>query len=226
MKSLVSLSLLLFLFALTCNNQVRNKIRQDYIKPYAENLKYWEHKGEPVLLLGGTKNDNLFQIPDLKEHLDELKSVGGNFIRNTMSSRDSGDAHPFFQISEGKYDLDKWNEEYWGKFESLLKLTNERDIIIQIEVWDRFDYSREPWSVSPWNPVNNINYTEEQCGMEKEYPKHPSTDEQPFFHSNIAMPEYNDKLEIVRRYQEKFVDKILSYSLNYGNVLYCFSLHL
>ena len=57
MKSLVSLSLLLFLFVLSCNNQVKNKIGQDYIKPFADNKKYWEYKGEPVLLLGGTKND-------------------------------------------------------------------------------------------------------------------------------------------------------------------------
>lgn len=221
MKSLVYFIISFSLFIFSCNNKVSNKTAQSYIEPFTENPKYWQYKGKPVLLLGGTKNDNLFQIHDLKEHLDELKSVGGNFIRNTMSSRDSGDVYPFFKISEGKYDLDRWNEEYWRQFENLLKLTNERDIIIQIEVWDRFDYSREPWSVSPWNPVNNINYTEKQSGVVKDYPKHPSRDLQPFFHSNKEMPKYNERLEIIKKYQEKFVNKILSHSLNYGNVLYC-----
>jgi len=32
--------------------------------------------GQPVLLLGGSKDDNLFQVPDLKEHLDEIRTAG------------------------------------------------------------------------------------------------------------------------------------------------------
>jgi hypothetical protein len=57
------------------------------IQPYAGNPGYWQYKGAPVVLLGGTVDDNLFQIPDLEEHLDLLASVGGNYIRNTMSDR-------------------------------------------------------------------------------------------------------------------------------------------
>ena len=30
----------------------------DRIKPYTENPKYWQYKGEPVLLLGGSKTDH------------------------------------------------------------------------------------------------------------------------------------------------------------------------
>ena len=48
----------------------------DRIQPYRKNLRYWPHKGKPVLLLGGSKDDNLFQIPELEEHLDLLASVG------------------------------------------------------------------------------------------------------------------------------------------------------
>lgn len=58
---------------------------EDRIQPYAANSRYWQYQGKPVLLLGGTKDDNLFQIPDLEAHLDLLASVGGNCIRNTMS---------------------------------------------------------------------------------------------------------------------------------------------
>ena len=59
----------------------------DRIRPYAANPGYWQYKGQPVLLLGGTKDDSLYQIPDLKEQLDLLVSVGGNYVRNTMSAR-------------------------------------------------------------------------------------------------------------------------------------------
>lgn len=117
------------------------------IQPWTSNPRYWQYKGQPVLLLGGSKDDNLFQIPDLKAHLDEILAPGGNYIRNTMSDRaDLGfEVYPFGHLPDGKYDLDEWNEEYWRRFENLLRWTAERDIIVQIEVWDRFDYSTKNW---------------------------------------------------------------------------------
>jgi len=71
-------------------------------------------------LLGGTKDDNLFQLPDLKEHLDLLESVGGNYIRNTMSSRPNQgfEVQPYKKLADGRYDLDQWNDEYWNRFEN------------------------------------------------------------------------------------------------------------
>lgn len=193
------------------------------IQPWAENPYYWQYQGKSVLLLGGSKDDNLFQIPDLEEHLDLLASVGGNYIRNTMSDRvDKGfEVYPFKQLPDGKYDLLQDNEEYWRRFSELLRLTYERDIIIQIEVWDRFDYSRDNWTPHPYNPKNNVNYTVEQSGLGTEYANHPGSDEQPFFHTIPGMPRYEPRLDVVRAYQERFVDKMLSYSLDYGNVLYC-----
>lgn len=90
------------------------------MQPYADNPKYWQYKGKPVLLLGGSNNDNLFQSPDIEEQLDLLKSVGGNFVRNTMSSRHSGDVYAYYLQEDEKYDLNKWGVEYWNRFEKLL----------------------------------------------------------------------------------------------------------
>ncbi len=191
------------------------------IKPYSENPRYWEYKGEPVLLLGGSKDDNLFMAENLEEHLDELQACGGNYIRNTMSARDSGNVFRFLIQPDGLYDLNKWNPEYWQRFENLLRLTSERDIIVQLEIWDRFDYSTANWEVSPWKPGNNVNYSEQETGLAKEYPDHPGKDKQPFFHSIPRMPDYSNKLDIVRSYQENYIKKLLSYTLDYGNVLYC-----
>jgi hypothetical protein len=193
----------------------------NWIKPYAQNLKYWQYKNEPVLLLGATDDDNLFQMNGLEAHLDELVAAGGNYIRNTMSFRDSGNVCPFLMLEDGKYDLEQWSNDFWGRFESLLKLTNERDIIVQIEVWDRFDYSQQFWDTNPFNPLNNINYTVSDSILDESYPKHPSGDFQPFFHSIAGMPKYKTELARIRAYQEKMVDKMLNYFLNYGNVLYC-----
>ncbi len=178
---------------------------------------HWQYKGRPVLLLGGSVEDNLFQIAGLKEHLDLLASVGGNYVRNTMSSRDEGNLWPFAQTGDGRYDLRRMNPEYWQRFENLLALARERDIIVQIEVWDRFDFARGPWRSNPFNPAKNRNYTEEESGLQPDYPNHPGSNENPFFRTVPAL----DDNRTVLRYQQAFVDTMLSISLRYPNVLYC-----
>jgi len=186
---------------------------------YEANPAYWEYKGKPVLLIGGSKDDSLFQIPDLKEHLDLLKSVGGNYVRNTMSSRnDKGfEVQAFRKCGDGKYTLNRWNDEYWRRFRNLLTLAEQRDIIVQIEVWATFDYYRDNWAVNPFNPKNNVEYTAEETGLPLAVNSHPTRTENNFFWSVPA--ERNQKT--VLKYQQKFVDEILSYSLKHGNVLYC-----
>jgi len=191
----------------------------DRIQPWPKDPRYWQHKGKPVLLLGGSKDDNLFQIPDLEKHLDEMVRVGANYIRNTMSDRrDKGfELYPFKPLTGGKYDLGQWNQEYWRRLENMLRWTGQRDIIVQIEIWDRFDYSRDNWEPHPYNPRNNVNYTYEQSGFVEHYPDHPGRNRQPFFFTTPG--QRNNK--VVLPFQQRFVDKLLSYSLQYDHVLYC-----
>jgi len=99
----------------------------------------------------------------------------------------------------------------------MLKWTNERDIIVQIEVWATFDYYRDNWAANPFNPKNNVNYTAKETGLPLQVNSHPVATQNNFFWSVPA--ERNRKT--VLKYQQRFVDKILSYSLRYGNVLYC-----
>jgi len=213
---LLSISILFF----SC----KTKIEQGQIAGisiYSENKKYWACKGDPVLLLGGSNDDNLFQWPEqrLIPHLDSIKMVGANYLRNTMSDRKAigFEKYPYFQMGEKKYDLGQWDSEYWNRFERFLKETSDRDIIVQIEIWDRFDYSREHWMPNPYNPSNNINYTYEGSGFDKEYPNHPGRNQQPFF---FTTPPQKNNVAVLK-YQQQFVDKLLSISLNYDNVLYC-----
>jgi len=191
----------------------------DRIDIYPANPAYWQYGGKPVVLIGGSKDDNLFQIPDLKEQLDLLQSVGGNYVRNTMSARlDKGfEVQAFARRGEGKYDLDRWNDEYWQRFENLLTWAEARDIIVQIEVWDRFDYSRDNWEDSPYNPKNNVNYSYVESGFAEHYPNHPGQNDQPFFFST---PDQRNNTAVLK-YQQRFVEKMLSHTLKHGNVLYC-----
>ncbi len=192
------------------------KVKQN-IKPWEENLRYWQYNGRPVLLLGATDNDNLFQNHNLASHLDSLSMIGGNCVRNTMSDRDPGNKRAFALTKEGKYDLNKWNKDYWESFENLLSLAEEREIIVQIEIWDRFDHSRDQWLTDPYNPKNNINYTYTEAKLDSVYPLHPGQNKQPFF---FTVPEL-DNNQTLLKYQKAFVEKLLSISLKYGNVLYC-----
>lgn len=217
MKKLLSCTIVLASIILFgCQNPEKNRIQ-----PWAENPWYWQYKGEPVMLLGASNDDNLFQWPAemLIPHLDSMKAVGANYVRNTMSDRqDKGfELYPFFQLKNGKYDLEQWNEDYWKRFDFFLSETEKRDIIVQIEVWDRFDYSRNNWEPHPYNPQNNVNYTNEESGLAAEYPAHPGQNKQPFF---FTTPKQRNN-EILLQYQKRFVEKMLSYSLKHNNVLYC-----
>ena len=197
----------------------------DALQPWKDNAWYWSFHGKPVLLLGGSDDDNLFQWPveKLLPQLDRLADAGGNVIRNTMSDRkDKGfELYPFKQLDNGKYDLNQWNDEYWARFERMLSETVKRNIIVQIEIWDRFDYvdqnGPDRWQIHPYNPRNNVNYTYDESGFAKRYPDHPGANKQPFF---FTTPKQRNNA-VVLKYQQRFVNKLLDHSLKFRHVLYC-----
>ena len=122
------------------------------IQTYPTNSYYWMYDGEPTLLIGGSPKDNLYQHVgnpdiDVEGSLDVLVEAGGNYARHTMQSRVSGDSEaefivqPFGRTEDGQFDLDSWNDEYWDRFEKVLEWTAERDIVVQVTFWDRFDFT-------------------------------------------------------------------------------------
>ena len=183
----------------------------------SEHPQYWQYNGETLLLLGGSDEDNLFQHPELDKQLDLLEQAGGNYVRNTLSCRDSGNVWPFGKSEEGLYNLDTWNEEYWNRLEHFLQATSSRDIVAQMEIWATFDFYRDIWEVNPFNPKNNVNYNTRRSKLPEVVDSHPIFTENNFFRS---VPDQM-ALMVVLEYQQKFVDKVLEHSLNYDNVLYC-----
>lgn len=216
LKALLLLMVISFLVSGYSKKPSKNRIM-----PWAENQWFWQFKGKPLMLLGASSDDNLFQWPSemLIPHLDSMKSVGANYVRNTMSDRQDKkfEYYPFKKLDTGKYDMNQWNEAYWKRFEFFLKETAKRNIIVQIEVWDRFDYSRNNWPSHPYRPQNNINYSEEESDLASDYPLHPGQNKQPFF---FTTPLQQDN-KVVLKYQKRFVEKMLSYSLDFDHVLYC-----
>lgn len=191
---------------------------------YPENKFYWSYQQTPTLLLGASDTDNLFQWTGekLTNHLDEIVSMGGNYVRNTMSGRGEDCVYPVEENSDGLFDLSVWNQEYWRRLENFLEETSKRDIIVQIEVWDCWDTGISPfgdsdhWDNSPYNPKNNVNYTKKESGLPESWDYHPMNRDHPFY---LAAPNLNDETSVFQ-YQEKFVKKLLSITTEYQNVLY------
>jgi hypothetical protein len=183
------------------------------------------------MLLGGTDDEALFHwvgnMTLLRSQLDLLVECGGNYVRCTMSVR-RGDypvypvrEQPYVRLDSGKYDLDQWNGEFWRRFRVFLEECGKRDIVVQIELWATHDLvhlkSETPgvWPTHPLNPRNNVNY-----GFQPDtvFPRQPRGNSNDAFYQTIPAFKHDRK---VLKYQQAFVDKVLSYALKFDNVLYC-----
>jgi len=196
------------------------------IRIYSKNPWYWEYLGKPLLLIGGTDDDNVFNWPHdrMIQHLDLLASVGGNYDRCTMSSRlDNGiEIKPYLKQSNGKYDLHQPNPEFWQRFENYLDKAAKLGIIVQMEMWATYDIPRSDY---PFNPAANVNYGahpettlrtvdgKDGEALRTRYTENQGVD---FYHT---IPELKNDA-VVLQYQQAYVDKLLSISLKYDNVLY------
>jgi hypothetical protein len=201
------------------------------IEIYPKNRSYWQYDGKPVMLLGGTDDEALFHwagnMKLLLEQLDLLANCGGNYVRCTMSVRQGDNPiypmreQPYIKLDNGKYDLDKWNPEFWRRFQVFMDHCRQRDIVVQIELWATHDLvhlkSETPgvWPTHPLNPKNNINY-----GFHPEtvFPRKPKGNLNDAFYQTIPALKHD---QTVLKHQQAFVDKVLSYALSFNNVLYC-----
>jgi hypothetical protein len=208
--------------------------------------RYWQYDGQRVLLLGGwnhghnpfidhdTDNDKDKQgvstPAQIKNAMDELVAAGGNYLRCVLDPGMAAGIQGFgFCAKSGtRYDLNTMTGPFWTRIEMFIAEAKNRNVIVQIEVWDRFDLidgSWGSWPVSPWNPKNNTNYTTASSGLATSY---RSFSGHPFLQGVPGHPKYENasrsrkqKYDLVRSYQDKFIVKLLSITLGYNNVLYC-----
>ncbi|UCD29642.1 MAG: hypothetical protein JSV03_03945 [Planctomycetota bacterium] len=187
------------------------------IRVYEGNKYYWQYKGKPVLLLGGSDEDNLFNDPEMMmRDLHNLQACGGNYIRCTLSWRDENNVYPYLKQGD-KFDLNRFNPEFFERLERCCRECYQRDIIVQPEVWATWDFYVSQWPTNPFNPANNITCTTENTKLQIEWPHMPFVNPQPFFRS---VPELNNDVKLLK-IQQSFVRKVLDATLKYPNVLYC-----
>jgi len=202
----------IFLFLICCFSLFA---QETGIKPYAENNRFWEYQGKPVLLLGASSNDNLFQNPDVVDELNVMRSIGANYVRCTLSGRDVGDEWPFWRNARF-FNLNKFNPDFWKNLDDFLKFTKERNIFVQIEIWAFHDFMGG-WERNPWNPALNNVFTEENTKLQsKNYGENRIAKHDFFF----SVPVLNNDT-LLLSYQKTFVDQLVSVSFKYDHVLYC-----
>ncbi|MFO7658299.1 MAG: hypothetical protein R6W78_14665 [Bacteroidales bacterium] len=166
----------LFVCFLVCTiactqNRSGNKVAPLSISP--DNSNYFVYKDKPVLLLSSTEHYFALvnQKFDYASYIDYLQSRGFN-VASVMSGiflEPSGNKQwedlviPWQRSSvEGynyggnKFDLSKWNEDYFDRLEKFVAYAYERDIFVNYIFFSTF-FDDHKWRATPFNPVNNVN---------------------------------------------------------------------
>ena len=149
---------------------------------HAENPHYFAYEGEPtVLVTSGEHYGALLNRDfDYVAYFDELQSTGlnhtrvfagtyrevpGNFniANNTLAPKPESYVAPWPRsetpgAADGgaKFDLTRWNEEYFARLKDLLREAAERGIVVELTLFCPF-YNDTMWEVSPFNAANNVN---------------------------------------------------------------------
>lgn len=154
---------------------------------FPDNPHYMMYKGEPILLV--TSDEHYGAVVntefDFIVFLDALKSKGFNFTRiypgsyiecedafiedNVLGVRDGKQILPWIRTSvtgahsvQGgfKYDLDKWNEDYFTRLRDFCRHALTREIIVEICFFNgeyNPDWGKGGWPIQAFNTNNNIN---------------------------------------------------------------------
>lgn len=210
--------------------------------------RYWSYQGQKVLLIGGWNHGhNPFLDHDTMDAdgvsgvsteeqitaaMDEMVDAGGNLLRCVLDPGVGAGIQGFdFCAKSGElYDLRRMAGPYWTRLDFFLSQAQARAIIVQIEIWDRFDWyngGHKGWPASPFNPKNNINYTTATSGLLESYEGKGDRTGNPFGWGTPGQTTYVNadkqrkaQYDLVRSYQERFIDKLLSVTFAYDNVLY------
>jgi hypothetical protein len=209
----VLLSLLVFVFAQTAQTQP--------VDLHPENNHYLLFRGKPLVIVSSGEHYGAVINPDFDYHryLDALKADGMNYTRifsgtyfekagsfgilkNTLAPKPGMALVPWARSNEpgnksggNRFDLTKFDDNYFARLKSFIKAASERDIIVEVTLFSSiYGY----WDIQPFNPSNNVNIESDL------------TKEQVHTISNTSVWDY----------QEKFVRKIVKELNNFDNIFF------
>jgi PA14 domain/Cellulase (glycosyl hydrolase family 5) len=163
----------------SCSHQ---KKEYEPIKLSDVNPHYAVFRGKPTLLIGSTEHYGaIINLDfDYTRYLDQLQKDGLNLTRawagiycedpssfgitnNTLAPGPNKFICPWARSNEpgyfnggNKFDLSKWDENYFTRLKDFVKQAGDRGIVVDLGLFCFF-YEESMWALSPLNPRNNIN---------------------------------------------------------------------
>ncbi|MBD3242561.1 MAG: hypothetical protein GF331_18370 [Chitinivibrionales bacterium] len=196
------------------------------------NRRYFQYRGKPIWLSGHSRMWTLTGFMsegekaldtslDDEPYMDEIRTVaehGGHLMRVTAywpGDWKRGRPMPWVMIDSGRFDLSRFNDDYWRRLRHFVSECARRDIIVHLEVWDRpglSAWNETRWPAHPFNPDNNVNYgTAVIAGGDGDV----VGGDKPFYRT-IAGGN-----PLLLGHQSAFVDRLLDECEPMPNVIYC-----
>lgn len=188
------------------------------------NPHYFTYRNKPVVLITSAEHYGavLNRDFDYIAYLDELKSQGLNLTRtftgayvepagafaitnNTLAPTSgrficpwSRSNQPGYKGGGNKFDLTKWDGDYFERLKDFVGQAQKRGIIVELAFFCPF-YDDSQWKISPMNSINNVN------GIGNVESKNVYT---------------LDKSKELLGIHEQLVKKIVGELRDYGNLIY------
>ncbi len=191
---------------------------------HPENPHYFLFRGEPTILIGSTEHYGAMMNLDFDyiKYFDELAASGLNVTRtftgvyveppgafgikkNTMAPEPkryicpwARSSVPGYSVGGNKFDLDKWDENYFKRLKDFITEAGKRNIVVELDLFSNY-YDTLQWKISPLYIANNINNIGNTLN-----------------HKEILALTHPEILEV----QEKMVRKIIAELRDFDNLYY------
>lgn len=149
------------------------------IQLHPENPRYFLFRGRPRVLLCATEHYGsvVNRAFDFERYLNEAAQRRQTLTRVFLLFRELQTARnpyspckpespdylaPWVRTGPGRaldgeprYDLDRWNDEFFGRLRRFLALAAEREIVVEVTLFSN-TYSENVWALNPLNAANNL----------------------------------------------------------------------
>lgn len=198
------------------------------ISLHPKNSHYMIDSGKPVLFFGSANLAPACAKYDYKTQLDARSAEGSNHGRvwTILPWEGTSTVFPWARSGSGtandrgkKFNLDEWDPVYWQRLKDAVEYAATKNVYLQIMVFDEcgLEKANHRWNQHPFNPDNNINglfipligRITSILGLSL-----PSG-------NTDAVPEFYDLRNTkILAYQEAYVQKLLTETSQYDNVIY------
>ena len=155
------------------------------IRLHPQNPHYFLFRGKAIALITSGEYDGSVLNADIDFHkylatidsdgLNYTRIFGGSYIevpaksfgilRNDLAPRPGRYIAPWARSETpgyagggNKFDLTKWNPDFFERYRAFLADASKRGIVVEISLFSSH-YDEMMWKISPFNPSNNINGT-------------------------------------------------------------------